>query len=242
MSDPSRDQAGRPAPEQPGHRSAGHRRAVGAGGDRFVHRPPGRGGLDGLRRRPTDHLGLGQGHPARPSHAAVVADGDEGRPNEQAQRLRGCLPDETGRGSARRRRGDDPGGPGLRRYDAVRLPRDARLRPCHPVPGQHAPHGGDGRAPPGRGLGRQGRPPRPDVLGHLSRVGPGADGRAGSPAWSLKSGPARSTDPRHRPTPVSAPASGSDDPRPLPAVVRKGSPRRRRGCRWRPAGSTGARC
>ncbi len=79
---------------------------------------------------------------------------------EQAQRLRGRLPEEAGRSSARGRQGDDPGGPRLWRYETVRLSRDARLRLCDPVPGQHARHGGDGGAPPGCGLGRQGRPRR----------------------------------------------------------------------------------
>ncbi len=120
-SDPSRDQAGRSPAERPGHRPLGHRGTVGAGNGGARHRHPGRDGLNGLRcRRPND-AGPERGHPARPSHAPAVADGDEGRPEGRAERLpaiAGHIPSSAG--AKRASQAGNAGLVSLRRVYALR--------------------------------------------------------------------------------------------------------------------------
>src|SRR3954466_2615202 len=74
------------------------------------------------------------------------------------QRLRRRRPATARRSAAGRYQGDRPGRPRLRRHQAVRLPRQPRLRLRHPAEGQHPGQRGRWDDPAG---GRVGRPRRP---------------------------------------------------------------------------------
>ncbi len=128
------------------------------------------------------------------------------------------MPEEAGRRPARRRRGDDPGGPRLRRYETARLVWDARLRLFDPLSKQHARHGDDGGASPGRGLDQKGRPRRqagrgsPDGLRAFRRRRRVRAGQGHEGTLVLGHQPFRRPVPRHRRRLCEAP----DDPAQLP--------------------------
>ena len=82
---------------------------------------------------------------------------DKDELKDQRNDFEGPLPLPSEGASSRRCGGDDPGRSGLRRRQAVRVPRQARLRLRHPLSRQCSSGRGGRRDAPGRRLGRQGR-------------------------------------------------------------------------------------